>query len=151
MLWARIDTSLSGTGHACSTDSSCVSGDVCEPHCPVSPGRGHCEIAGGTCESRCTRSTTSLHGETFTSSNGAHSITFAANGTFSKTDGCDPAPGGVTCHHIQLTTGTYKSSSTGKTITLTPAVGSAQTLSVETHRYEGLLDHTTGQQLYPSP
>ncbi len=136
---------------ACLADTACVTGDVCDLYCPIIPGRFHCEIAGGTCEPRAMRTTASLHGETFTSSDGAHSITFAANGTFKKTDGCDPIPGHVTCDHIELTTGTYASSSTGKTVKLTTSLDTTDTLSVETHCYEGLHDPSSGAVLYPSP
>ena len=94
---------------------------------------------------------TGLHGKTFTSSDAAHSITFSANGTFEKTDGCAPNPGGVTCEYIELTKGTYASSSTGKTVKLTSTLGAVETLSVETHCYEGLHDPNTGAILYPSP
>jgi hypothetical protein len=141
---------LSRAAKACTTDATCESGFECAPHCPIIPGRLHCELVGGTCAARCTRSSASLHGQTFASSDAAHSITFAANGTFQKTDGCDPGPGGITCNHIELTKGTYASSSTGKTVKLTSNLGTVETLSVETHCYEGLHDPGTGAILYPA-
>ncbi len=45
-------------------------------------------------------------------------------------------------------TGTYTSN--GTTITLTSTFGTKDTLTVESHCYEGLLDKTTGADLYPT-
>jgi hypothetical protein len=133
-------------GTTCTTDAACKSSLVCEPICPVIPGRAHCEIAGGTCEVACTRTSTSLSGSTFTSADGAHSITFSSATAFSKTDGCPNT--GIHCENVALMTGTYTSN--GTTITLTSTFGTKDTLTVESHCYEGLLDKTTGADLYPT-
>ncbi|HEY1694621.1 MAG TPA: hypothetical protein VGG39_20765 [Polyangiaceae bacterium] len=142
---AAVTSGKGGVGTTCQTDSSCRSSLVCEPICPVIPGRPHCEIAGGTCEASCTRSGASLEGETFTSADGAHSITFSSPNEFSKTDGCS---GTIHCEHIELTTGTY--SSNGTSVRLTSTTGAHDTLSVESHCYQGLLDESDGVDLYPA-
>jgi hypothetical protein len=134
-----------GVGASCGTDSSCNRGNVCEPICPVIPGRIHCEIAGGTCEPTCTRGGASLSGETFTSLDGAHSVTFNSSSSFTKTDGCPTT--GIHCNHIQLTQGVYFSD--GTTIYLEGNTGSFDTLSVEAHCYQGLVDDATSVELYP--
>ena len=144
---AQAQTSGGAVGTTCMNDASCKSSLVCEPICPVIPGRPHCEIAGGTCEVACTRTSTSLSGSTFTSADGAHSITFTSGTAFSKTDGCPTT--GIHCQNIRLETGKYASN--GTTITLTPTVGAKSTLSVESHCYEGLLDNSDGVDLYPAP
>ena len=135
----------SATTTACQTDSSCGWHDVCEPICPVIPGREHCEIAGGTCQPVCTRTASSLSGQTFTSADAAHSITFTSATQFTKTDGCS---GTIHCEHVVLTKGTY--TSTGTTVRLYASNGTRDTLSVESHCYEGLLDEGDGVDLYPA-
>jgi hypothetical protein len=138
--------SSGGIGATCGNDSNCNRGLVCEPICPVIPGRPHCMIFGGTCEPTCTRWSTSLAGSTFTSTDGAHSITFDSATHFTKTDGCPQT--GIHCNSIQLTTGTYVSY--GTSISLRGDLGQRDTMAVEAHCYQGLLDANTGAELYPA-
>jgi hypothetical protein len=132
---------------ACLSDSQCSAGAVCDMACPVIPGRVHCNIAGGTCQPRCVENAPDLAGKTFTSADGAHSITFTSTTSFTKTDGCSTLPNGARCKHIQLTTGTF--ASTGTSIELFGDLGSKDTLIVDPHCYEGLLDKS-GVELYPA-
>jgi hypothetical protein len=134
-----------GVGSSCQTDSTCERGLVCEPICPVIPDHVHCDIAGGTCEASCTRSASSLDGQTFTSADGAHSITFTSARAYTKTDGC-PDTGGITCEHIAISNGTFTSN--GTTVDLVSTLGARDTLTVEAHCYEGLLDHGDNVDLY---
>jgi hypothetical protein len=140
------ESALTGKGGSCNADSSCKSSLVCNPHCPSIPGRAHCEIAGGTCGDRCELTSHDLAGTSFASTDGAHSLSFETDGTFVKLDGC--ANTGIHCNHIQRTTGTF--SSTGTTIHLKLDLGGSDTVSVEKHCYQGLLDNSTGVELYPS-
>jgi hypothetical protein len=143
---AQASTAAGGVGSTCTADASCDRGLVCEPICPVIPNLEHCMIAGGSCEPSCSRSASSLAGETFTSADEAHSITFTGT-TFTKTDGCPNT--GIHCMHIQQTQGTY--SSNGTTITLYPTGGNPRdTLTVESHCYEGLVDKSDGVELWPT-
>jgi len=119
---------------------------VCNLHCPVIPGREHCEIAGGTCGERAELSSHELDGKSFVSVDGAHSIAFATGGTFTKLDGCPTT--GIHCDHVQETTGTFTSN--GTTIRLHISTGGSDTLTVEKHAYDGLFDNSDGIELYPS-
>jgi hypothetical protein len=136
-----------GLNAACGTDSSCRVGLVCDLHCPLIPNKPHCNIAGGTCQPVCELFSSDLTGKTFTSSDGVHSITFTSSTQFSKTDGCTPLPNGAHCQHIVLTTGSY--TSYGTSIALHAANGTRDTLAVDTHCYDGLLDEASNVNLYP--
>ena len=138
--------SRSGPGSSCLDDSDCGGALVCDAYCPVIPGRVHCDAVGGTCEPRCEETGSSLKGKTFTSADGAHSITFTSSTTYQKTDGC-PNTGGIHCNHIVLSTGTFFA--TGEKVLLTSDQGAHDTLTVEPHCYDGLLDEQDGVELYP--
>jgi hypothetical protein len=142
----QTNAALTGSGGTCSSDASCRSPLVCDLHCPVIPGREHCEIAGGTCSARCELSSRELDGTSFASTDGAHSIAFATGGKFTKLDGCPTT--GIHCDHIQETTGTFTSN--GTTIRLKPSSGGSDTVTVEEHCYDGLFDNSDGVELYPS-
>jgi hypothetical protein len=159
---AQSSEALTGTGGSCTRDSRCVAGDVCDLYCPVSllPGHFHCEIAGGSCRPAATQTVPGLGGQTFTSIDGAHNITFtystdadpihdtATTATFRKTDGCPQT--GIHCNAIRLTTGTYSLDRTGKVVTLTSDLGGSDSLQVLAHPYDGLVDTGTSAQLYPN-
>ena len=51
---ASTQLACGGPGANCTGDVTCGRPLVCDAHCPVIPGRLHCEIAGGVCEPRCT-------------------------------------------------------------------------------------------------
>jgi hypothetical protein len=136
-----------GVDSSCSTDSNCNRGLVCDPICPIIPDHDHCEVVGGTCEPVCQRTKTQLEGTTFTSADDAHTITFNADGTFTQHDGCPTT--GIHCDNIRLTQGTF--SSNGTTVTLLASGGGRNTMSVESHCYEGLVDNSDGIDLYPAP
>jgi hypothetical protein len=138
---------LGALGASCNTGTTCRTNLVCDLHCPVIPGRLHCEIPGGVCAPKCTETSDRITGKSFASTDGAHSITFETSTTFRKTDGCAQT-GGIHCNHIQLTTGTYRA--TGTTVTLHADLGGKSTLAVEPNCYDGLLDTTTRAELYPS-
>ena len=135
-----------GTGASCMGDAECGGKLVCDASCPVIPGRIHCDIAGGVCEPRCTQTGSSLNGKSFASLDGVHSIQFESPSTYRKTDGCAKT-GTVQCHHIVVSTGTYRAS--GATISLTSSQGAHDTLKVEPHCYDGLLDTSDHIELYP--
>jgi hypothetical protein len=139
-------SALTGAGGNCSTDANCKSSLVCDLHCPIIPGREHCEIAGGTCSARAELTTRELVGTSFASTDGAHSIAFASGDKFTKLDGCPNT--GIHCEHIQETTGTFTSN--GTTIRLKISTGGSDTLTVDPHAYNGVLDNSTGVELYPS-
>jgi hypothetical protein len=155
---------LKATGGMCTSDWQCVAGDVCDVICPVSPlpGHFHCEIAGSHCEPRATQTVPGLGGHTFTSVDGAHTITFtystdpdtvhdaATTATFVKRDACSPQPSGIHCNSIQIMTGTYSLDKTGTVVTLTADLGGGDSLKVSPHYYDGLFDDGKSVQLYPN-
>jgi hypothetical protein len=136
-----------GLGANCAGDATCSGSLVCDAHCPVIPGRPHCEIAGGVCAPKCTESGHTLNGKTFTSLDGAHTITFESTSTYHKVDSC-PTTGTIHCNHIAVADGTYVAS--GSTIALTSTLGAHDTLDVEPHCYDGLLDTQNNVELYPA-
>jgi hypothetical protein len=142
----QTESAVTGSGGMCETDSNCRSPLVCDLHCPVIPGREHCEIAGGTCSARCELSTHQLEGMSFVSTDGSESIAFAAGAKFTKLVGCPNT--GIHCDHIQEITGTFTSD--GTSIRLHPTTGASDTVKVEKHCYDGIFDDATGLELYPS-
>lgn len=144
---ATVGSYRGGLGANCLSDANCGGDLVCNAFCPVIPGRVHCDIAGGLCEPRCVQTGDTLSGKSFASLDGTHSITFESKTTYRKTDGC-PNTGGIHCEHITLSTGTFKSN--GTRISLTSDQDAHDTLKVEPHCYDGLLDEADHVQLYPS-
>ena len=136
-----------GLGASCAGDTTCRSGLVCDAHCPVIPGRPHCEIAGGVCAPKCSETGSTLAGKSFTSLDAAHTITFLTATTFHKVDSC-PNNGGIHCQHIAVADGTYVVS--GSSIATTSTLGAKDTFTVEPHCYDGLVDTQNGIELYPS-
>ncbi len=136
-------------GQTCATDSSCNRGLVCDPICPISPlpGTFHCETIGNSCQPTCQRTPSELAGTSFSSVDGVHKITFTSKTEFSQTDGCPLT--GIHCQNIKLTVGTYTSN--GTTISLKSSLGARNTMSVESHCYEGLVDNSDGVELYLAP
>ena len=137
-----------GLGANCTGDTTCRSGLVCDAHCPIIPGRAHCEIAGGVCAPKCSETGDTLAGKSFASLDGAHTITFLTSTTFHKVDSCPTTPGGIHCNHIGIADGTYTSN--GTTIAITSTLGAKDSFTVEPHCYDGLVDTQTGIELYPS-
>ena len=148
---APVDSSSSalrggGLGANCTGDATCRGNLVCDAHCPVIPGRPHCEIAGGVCAPKCSETGDTLAGKSFASLDGAHKITFQNATTYDKVDSCPTT--GIHCNHIAVADGTFVAG--GASIALTSTLGAKDTLTVEPHCYDGLVDTQNGVELYPA-